>query len=36
MLVEQAADSYEIWMGHRPGTQDVYAKLRETLDKSAK
>lgn len=36
MLVEQAADSYEIWMGHHPGTQDVYAKLRETLDKSAK
>lgn len=36
MLVEQAADSYEIWMGHRPETKDVYAKLRSSLDKSAK
>ena len=28
MLVEQAAKSYEIWMGHKPNTQAVYEALR--------
>lgn len=35
MLVEQAADSYEIWMGHRPQTASVYEALRKMLTASA-
>lgn len=35
MLVEQAADSYEIWMGHRPQTENVFNTLRAKLDKIA-
>lgn len=34
MLIEQAADSYSIWMGHRPETKIVYEKLRELLSAS--
>lgn len=36
MLVDQAADSYEIWMGHRPKTEPVYEVLRAELDKQSK
>lgn len=35
MLVEQAADSYEIWMGHRPQTASVYEAIRKMLTASA-
>ena len=34
MLVEQAADSYEIWMGKRPKTESVYKELRKIIDKA--
>lgn len=36
MLVSQAADSYAIWMGHRPETKPVYEQLRAELDKEGK
>lgn len=36
MLVEQAADSYEFWLGHRPETSSVFKDLRNSLDKSCK
>lgn len=35
MLVEQAADSYALWMGHRPETASVYKAIREMLTDSA-
>lgn len=35
MLVEQAADSYALWMGHRPETASVYRAIREMLTDSA-
>ena len=31
MLVEQAARSYEIWMGCLPETDAVYAQLRKEI-----
>lgn len=35
MLVEQAADSYALWMGHRPETASLYKAIREMLTDSA-
>lgn len=35
MLVEQAALSYEIWMGHLPKTEEVFKKLRRDLSAGA-
>ncbi len=32
MLVEQAAEAYALWFGHRPPTRDVLATLRREMD----
>jgi len=31
MLVEQAAESYYLWRGQRPGTESVISSLRHGL-----
>ena len=33
MLVEQAADSYNFWLGHRPETKPVYEYIRKLISK---
>jgi shikimate dehydrogenase len=32
MLVEQASEAYEVWLGVRPDTFDVLAALRREVD----
>jgi len=35
MLVEQAAEAYALWFGHRPATGEVLAALRRDVDHAA-